>query len=85
MTKFLRLLKVVHRDVWGGLLWLFVGFARGLWERVVERSEVLDVRHCPRARVGLGESTVVRSDASQWILPGVEAGLLRRGILISAG
>ena len=69
----------------GGLLWLFVGFARGLWERVVERSEVLGVRHCPRARVGLGESTVVRSDASQWILPGVEVGLQRRGILVSAG
>ena len=74
---------MVHRDVWMGLLWLFVEFARGRWERVGERSEVLDVRHCPRARVGLGWSTAVRSVASQWIGPGAGVELLRRGLLVS--
>ena len=83
MKKFLRLLTMVHRDVWRGLLWWFVEFARGRWERVVERSEVLDVRHCPRARLGLGWSTVVRSVASQWIVPGAWVESLRRGLLVS--
>ena len=69
----------------GGLLLFFVVFARGWWGRFVERSEVLRVRHCSRAGVGLGESTVVRSEASQWILPGAEVGLLRPGILVSVG
>ena len=74
---------MVHSDVWMGLLWLLVEFARGRWERVGERSEVLDVRHCPRARVGLGWSTAVRSVASQWIGPGAGVESLRRGLLVS--
>ena len=74
---------MVHRDVWRGLLWLFVEFARGRWEQVGERSEVLDVRHSPRVRLGLGWSTAVRSVASQWIGPGAGVELLRRGLLVS--
>ena len=74
---------MVYRDVWMGLLWLCVECARGRWERVGERSEVLAVHHCPRARVGLGWSTAVRSVASQWISPGAGVELLRRGLLVS--
>ena len=59
--------------------------ARVLWERFVERAEVLRVHHGSRVGVGLAESTAVRSEASQWIYPGSEVGLLRRGILVSVG
>ena len=83
MKKFLHKLLMVHRDVWMGLLCLCVECARGQWEWVGERSEVLAAHHCSLARVGLGWSTAVRSVASQWIGPGAEVGLLRRGLLVS--